>query len=349
MARILIDGRVLAHVRTSGVERYVRELVGRLPQAGPRHRFALARPPTRTRWIHHLWQHLWLPVRCAAGGYDLLFCPANIAPALKPARAKWVVTIHGIAYRFSPQSYGRSFSLYYSWLVPRSLNNADAIIAVSAAERRSLLAVYPCVPAEKIHVIANGVDPSVFNLEGQRGALEILQRRYGIRGDFVLAVGSFQEVKNLATLIESHRLIRDRIGAQLVLVGSAPTHPLSEGDGVTRVGYVDTDLRYFYQAAKMLVFPSIYEGFGLPPLEAMACGCPVIVSRAGALPEVCGDAAMYVDADDSQGIAAAMVEMAANEALRAQCIARGLRRAQNFTWEKTVAETMQIFDLLCNH
>lgn len=347
MARILIDGRVLAHVRTSGVERYVREVVGRLPQAGPRHQFALAQPPTRTRWIHHLWQHLWLPLRCAAGGYDLLFCPANIAPALKPARAKWVVTIHGIAYRVSPQSYRKSFWLYYSWLVPRSLNNADAIIAVSAAEKRSLLAAYPQVPAEKIHVIANGVDPSVFNLEGQRGALEILQRRYGIRGDFVLAVGSFQEVKNLAKLIESHRLIRDRIGAQLVLVGAAPAHALGEGGGVTRVGYVDTDLRYFYQAAKMLVFPSIYEGFGLPPLEAMACGCPVIVSKAGALPEVCGDAAVYVDAENSQGIAAAMVEMAANTALRAQCIERGLSRVKSFTWETTAAQTVRLFDQMC--
>lgn len=349
MARILIDGRVLAHAHTSGVERYVAEISRRLPLAGSNHRFEIARPPTQAKFAQHLWLHIVLPGCCAAGGYDALFCPANIAPLRKPSGTKLVLTVHGIAYRFSPESYSQSFYRYYSWLVPRSLQSADAILAVSSAEKKSILSEYPKVAAEKIHVIASGLDHAVFNMEGKQAAQEILKRRYGIGGRFILGVGSFTPVKNFAGLIEAYRSIRDRIGAQLVLVGGTSTHALNDSDGIAALGYVEADLRYFYQAAEMLVFPSRYEGFGLPPLEAMACGCPVIVSKAGALPEVCGDAAVYVDAEDCKSIAAAIVEMAGKEALRAEFIARGLRRAKNFTWEKTVAETVKIFDQLCSH
>lgn len=348
MARILIDGRVLAHAQTSGVERYVAEITRRLPLAGSKHRFELACPPTQAKFAHHLWLHVVLPRRCATGGYDALFCPANIAPLRKPSGAKLVVTVHGIAYRFSPESYSKSFYRYYSWMVPRSLQNADAILAVSAAEKKSILAEYPWVAAEKVHVVASGLDHSVFNTEGKQEAQEIIERRYGIVGNFILGVGSFKPVKNFDRLIEAHRSIRDRLGVQLVLVGGTPAHRLSESAGIAALGYVDAELRYFYQAAKMLVFPSRYEGFGLPPLEAMACGCPVIVSEAGALPEVCGDAALYVDAEDSESIGAAIVEMAAKEELRAEHVARGLLRAKSFTWEKTAAETVRIFDQLCD-
>ncbi|MBM4264869.1 MAG: glycosyltransferase family 4 protein [Deltaproteobacteria bacterium] len=347
MARILVEGRVLAHAQTSGVERYVAEVSRRLPLAGSMHRFEIARPLSQGMLSQHLWLHFSLPQRCAAGGYDVLFCPANIAPLLKPAAARLVLTVHGIAYRFSPESYSTSFCRYYSWLVPRSLKNADAVVAVSAAEKKSILNEYPWVAPEKIHVIAGGLDHSVFNLDSKGAAQEILKQRYGIRGEFILGVGSFKPVKNFAGLIEAYRAIRNRISAQLVLVGGTPAHGLSESAGITALGHIEADLRYFYQAAKMLVFPSRYEGFGLPPLEAMACGCPVIVSKAGALPEVCGDAAVYVDAEDTQSMAAAIVEMAAREELRDEHIARGSRRAKDFSWEKTAAETIKIFDQLC--
>ena len=347
MARILIDGRVLSHPPITGVGRYVSEISRRLASAGAPHYFELAQPPTQSRIVHHLWEHLYLPIRCAAGRFSILFCPANIAPLVKPPGVKVVLTIHGIAFRFSPESYDKSFRRYYSFLVPWSLRIADAILTVSTTEKNSILTAYPWISSEKIHVIASGVDHAVFNDQGKPQARDILQRRYGITSNFVLGVGSSKPVKNLARLIEAYQAVRDRIGAQLVLVGEMPMTVPSNVPGVIALGHIDADLPHFYKAAKMLVFPSLYEGFGFPPLEAMACSCPVIVSTAGALPEVCGDAAHYVAAEDVGAITAAMVQIAEDAELQNTLVDRGCRRAKNFTWEKTAAETVKIFESLC--
>ena len=346
MASILIDGRTLAHEQTSGVKRYVAEISRRLALACSSHEFEIARPPTSMKVVHHLWEHLYLPLRCLGNRFQLLFCPANIAPALKPGRAKLVLTIHGIAYRYFPESYSKSFSYYYSHLVPRSLKNADAIIAVSNAEKKSILAQFPWVAERKIHVVLSGIDQDVFNHGERFQAQQVLRHRYGIEGDFVLAVGSFKSVKNFAKLVEAYSSVADRLGAKLVLLCGTQSLPVRPHPDVSLIGYVGADMPSFYRAAKLLVCPSSYEGFGFPPLEAMACGCAVLASSAGALPEVCGDAAYYFNANDAPGMAAAIVHFMKEENLRRESIERGFRRVKEFTWERTVSETLKVFETL---
>ena len=344
MARILFDGRVLAHAQKSGVERYASEISRRLVDARSEHSVAVARPPTRAKAIHHLWEHFYLPFCCVDSGFDLLFCPANIAPMFWPSRVKVVVTAHGIAFRYSPESYSQSFYYYYSCVVPRSLKSADAVIAVSSAEKKSILTQYPFLTESKIHVVPNGIDPSEFNPGDKEQSRQIIELRYGISGEFLLAVGSFKAVKNFNRLIEAFSSIYDRVKLKLVLLGSGEKGIAQIRPNILTVGYIDDDMANFYRAANCLVCPSTYEGFGFPALEAMACGCPVIASNAGALPEICGDAACFVDPHDTKAIADAIIKVTTDDSLKEKMIERGLRRAKEFTWERTVQGTLKVFD-----
>jgi glycosyltransferase involved in cell wall biosynthesis len=356
MARILIDGRVLAHAQTSGVERYVTEICRGLATAGAMHHFEVARPTTRARILQHIWEHAYLSWRCVAAGFDLLFCPANIAPLIN-GRTKLVVTIHGIAFRYSPQSYSKSFYYYYSYLVPRTLERADAIIAVSNAEKQSILQQYPVVPANRIHVVPNGVDHALFKPGGKEQARAVLQQRYGVNDEFVLGVGSFKSLKNFNKLIDAYLALGERLGgarsghptpdtlpSKLVLLSGADAPPVRLPSNVIAIGDVGQEMPSFYQAAACLVCPSLYEGFGFPALEAMACGCPVIASRAGALPEICADAAYYIDAHDRQSIADGIMKVVTDSGLRNDLIERGLCRAREFTWERASKDTLKVFD-----
>ena len=350
MANIVVEGRVLQHSRTRGVERYVSEMCRLLPEVAPQHRFRIVRPLRGTRLAQHIWEHCILPISCMTEKADLLFCPANIAPAFMPARVKFVVTLHGLAFRYSPESYSRAFFSYYSILTPLLLKKTEGLIAVSMAEKRSILAQYDWVDESKIHVVPSGINKRMFNCTHRDKAKEVLERGYEIRGDFVLAVGSFAPVKNFARLIQAFSIIKCRIETGLVLIcGTAgifrsDAASIQNNSRIKIIDDVGADLVRFYQAATLLVFPSLYEGFGFPPLEAMACGCPVVVSNVAALPEVCGDAAYYVDPNDTHSIAAGIERVSTDESLRQSLIKRGLRRARDFTWEKTAQETLKVFD-----
>lgn len=332
------------HRQKSGVERYTAEISRRLSAAESKHSFAIAHPPTGAKIIHHLWEHSYLPLYGSVGGFDLIFCPANIAPVLRPRRAKVVVTTHGIAFRHSPESYSKSFYYYYSFIVPRSLKSADAVIAVSSAEKRSILGQYPAITESKIHVVSNGINLKEFNPGDRDKAREILKQSYGIAGEFLLAVGSFKPVKNFSRLIEAFSSISSSMNLSLVLLCGGDRGLKQLARSISAVGYVDSDMANFYRAAKCLVCPSTYEGFGFPVLEAMACGCPVIASNSGALPEICGEAACYVDPGDSQDIANAIIKLTSEENLRCEAIERGLRRAGEFDWDRTVRDTLQVFE-----
>ncbi len=350
MAQIVIEGRVLQHSRTSGVERYVSEMCRLLPEVAPKHRFRIARPSHGTRLAQHIWEHCILPISCVTEKTDLLFCPANIAPAFKPVRVKLVVTLHGLAFRYSPESYSRAFLSYYCFLTPLVLKKAEGLIAVSMAEKKSILAQYDWVDESKIHVVPSGINERMFNCTDRDAAKDVLERRYGIRGDFVLAVGSFAPVKNFARLIQAFSMIVSRTQSRLVLVcGAAGVSRTKRGSiqnnsKINIIDNVGADLVSFYQAATLLAFPSLYEGFGFPPLEAMACGCPVVVSNVAALPEVCGDAAYYVDPHDTHSIAAGIEKVLTDEGIRQDLVKRGLLRARDFTWENTARETLKVFD-----
>ena len=255
---------------------------------------------------------LWYPLRLGrlAAGLDLLHCPTYRAP-LRP-RVPLVVTVHDVAVVGHPEWFPRWHRETGRRALRAGVRAADAVVAVSSFTRDELVALLG-VPPERVRVVPNGVAP-VFTPEGPRA-----------EGDYVLAVGTLEPRKNLARVVEAARLA----GVELRVAGA------SGWGEVAREGWVgepsDRELAALLRGARCLVYPSLYEGFGLPVLEAMACGTPVVTSRGGATEEVAGGAAVLVDAGAVDAIAAGS---AAADVRRDELVAAGLERARPFTWSR---------------
>jgi glycosyltransferase involved in cell wall biosynthesis len=240
-----------------------------------------------------------------------------------------------------------------------AVRSADRIIAVSGATRDDLRRVLR-VPDDKVVVIHEAVAPE-FAVPPGPEAIDAVVRRYGIRRPYCLFVGNVEPRKNLARLVEAFGLLRARAGRpglgpppQLALVGTrgwlyngilAAVEAQGGAPDIVFTGYVPPDdLPALYAGAACFVFPSLYEGFGLPVLEAMAAGAPVVASRVGAIPEVAGDAALLVDTRRSGELAEAIETVLADAALRARLIDRGRARARRFTWEAVARETLDVYE-----
>ena len=248
-----------------------------------------------------------------------------------PFRARQVVMIHDIIPLLVPQG-NRKQQLYFRYVLPGALRRASAVITPSSTVRDQLKEVYG-IPEHKIHVIHHGSDHAFGVGEWPR-----CQEK----GRYILYVGRGDSHKNLERLLRGFRQIAGAIDHTLVLVGVDECRPdgrsQAGGDRILFKGYVSSEEKTaLYRNASLLVFPSLQEGFGLPPLEAMLNGCPVVASSASCVPEVCGDAACYVDPTDVASIAEGMYQVATDEGLRTEMIARGLVRARIFSW-KTSAD-----------
>jgi len=203
-------------------------------------------------------------------------------------------------------------------------------------------------------VIYTSADPRFKFLRDKEAARSYILHQYGIKDPFILYVGTLEPRKNIPTLIHAFAKVKkDGFPQKLLLIGGkgwkyeeifSAINELSLTDQILIPGYVpDEDLVYFYNVADLFVYPSLYEGFGLPPLEAMACGTPVITSNKSSLPEVVGDAALLVDPLDVRALAGAIERVLANEELRAQLSERGLKRAKFFSWKKTAERTWEVY------
>ncbi len=335
--KFLVDGRVLGHTAYSGVENYAEHLFRKIGTAAN-----IAAPAFENRYMQQLWEHTLLPWK--ARKYDLLFCPANIAPIRIPRQTKLVLTLHDVAFVTQPHSVSSAFASYYRFLVPRNINRADRIITISEASRDEIIRYYPKAK-EKISVIPLGVS-SIY-----RPQASVEKKKQ------ILYVGSVNERKNVAGVIEAFETLPEDFGCRLVLIGNYfGNFQLSERTLSTlrraeknplitfRTGIDDEALMYEYNRSECLLFPSRYEGFGLPPLEAMACGTPVITSNVSSMPEVCGDAALYCDPYDINDIKNKIELLLGDETLREALRQKGLERAKLFTWEKAAAAHMQVFE-----
>jgi glycosyltransferase involved in cell wall biosynthesis len=266
----------------------------------------------------------WYPFRLARVDADVLHCTTYYGP-LAP-RTPTVVTVHDLAVWRHPDAFGRWTRTYVPRVVPRVVHAARRVIAVSdftASELEHVLHV----PRERIRVIPNGVDET-FNPDGPRAS-----------GDYVLAVGTLEPRKNLERAIEA----AGRLGVELRIAGEAGWGDVDvQRPHVTSLGRVDdSELAELLRGARCLVYPSLYEGFGIPVLEAMACGTPVVTSRGGATEEVAGGAAVLVDPLDPADIAAG-IERADRE--RATLRDAGLTRARAFTWDETAQRTRAVYE-----
>jgi glycosyltransferase involved in cell wall biosynthesis len=308
----VINARAAARAEIGGVERVAREMVARLPRTTPGRYRVAEPPPALAHRAGHAWEQAWLPLKRA----ELIYSPANLAPV---ASRRNVVVIHDVAALRHPEWYGRAYVAWHRALLPRLARRARLVITVSDFSRREIEDVL----GVSATVIPNGVD-------------ERFQPAEEATGDYALVVGSRIARKNLAALTAAADALK-ALGIELVAAGSGRGYMRPETTGIRQLGYVpDDQLPGLYAKARVLLMPSLYEGFGLPCLESMASGTPVVAAARAALPETCGDAALLVEPD---GFAEAAVRAATTD--RDRLRKAGLERAARFTWERTARETDQ--------
>ncbi len=361
--RVYINGRFLQQPIT-GVQRYARELLaawdrmlvsGEIGGQGIEFRVLAPRGPIampkleriRLRQVGRLGGHLWTQIELPFFARDgLLFSPGNIHPLFSLGRMGGVVTVHDLAYAAYPDAYSKAFRLLYSLLVPAALRRADAVITVSDAEKTHILGRHP-VANGRIHAVHLGAPNGRAAGEGTSASNETSANR-----PFVLWVGTLIARKNPQGVIDAVARVSQDTPLDLIVAGASQPGLLKGGLSLPQElqgrvhfhGQINdiAGLRRLYESAIALVFPSFYESFGLPPLEAMRFGCPVIASDIPALREICGDAALYADPRQPADIARRIRGLLNDPALRAELRERGLRRAAFFTWERCARETFTI-------
>jgi glycosyltransferase involved in cell wall biosynthesis len=326
---------------TTGVQRYLLGLLNYMPA-----KLDSVKPPRALQGIKgHLWEQFCLPTLLQR---RLLWSPGNTGPI---GISRQVLTVHDAASLDHPEWFERKFALWYAALLPRLIRKVSAIITVSHFSKERIVRLTG-VKAERVHVIYNGVDKR-FHLP-EPDTFQRAREHFGLSSPYLLFVGSLEPRKNLKRLLKAWQSGRFD-GATLAVVGAtghlfAKMNFDSVLEGVRLLGRVEDDLLPgLYSSAAGFVYPSIYEGFGLPPLEAMACGCPVAISDIPAHREVCGEVATYFDPFSPEEISNKLEWLLRLDgAPRTLLVEGGLRRAAGYNWERAASETWEILKLAMN-
>jgi glycosyltransferase involved in cell wall biosynthesis len=365
--RIGIDARPLA-VQAAGVPRVVNGLIRELEKLDQvnsyylysHHEFNL--PFGNPRWHKRIGVRLsrlpgivwYLTEGRRAILKDKLdvFWSAMYIPHLAiPSSIATILTVHDLEWRLYPQTMSRKTYYAHRLLVWPSVQKADRIVSDSESTARDLKRIMH-LPASRIEVIHLGVD-SAYRPQDRAKAAEYVAGKYGISKDYVLAVGTVQPRKNLATLVKARRILRDRAAPsfQLVVAGARGWKNTQLDETIRRLGLTGDEIRFLgvvpeedlpvlYSGSSVFVFPSLYEGFGLPLLEAMACGVPVIASNTSSVPEVVGDAAILVSPTEPEAFAGAILQVRSDDDLRKAMVEKGLRRATGFSWGRAASQLL---------
>ena len=296
---------------------------------------------------YRLQEHFSIPGKLRSLGVDLFHTPHYVLPLL--CRERSVVTIHDCIHLLFPEYLPNAYAKHYAkFMMGQAISRSELILTVSEASRRDILRFYPDADPEKLQVVPNAIDPAILDAPSEE-EMEHVRERYQIRGRFVLYAGNIKPHKNLERLIAAFGLLKQRPGhddVRLFIAGDDVHKYLSLRRAVETAG-VRHDVRFFgfvpdvtlsalYRMASVFAFPSLYEGFGLPPLEAMACGTPVVTSRLSSLPEVVDDAAVLVDPYDPEAIAAGIESVLDDATFADDLRERGHRRALEFSWDRSV-------------
>ncbi|MDQ2898884.1 MAG: glycosyltransferase family 4 protein [Acidobacteriota bacterium] len=378
--KIAIDVR---RIRDFGVGTYIRNLLNALGAADTRNEYCLISPPANARELAHLppnfrpvlyargdedrLDHFALPILLRELRPDLAHMPFNRVPLFMPK--PYVVTVHDLSSLLFEQSTGAMKDLR-RFRFRRGLSRASRVVAVSAATRRDVQNILS-IPEARLRLVYNAPDPQFFGhrhlADARAAGPEAADRernrileRYQIHYPFLLYAGNIRPQKNIPRLVEAFAVVRTDLAEhpvyrdlRLIIIGDEISKFPSVRRAVIQsrvehsvrfLGFVPFDtLRFFYELAAAFVFPSLYEGFGLPPLEAMASGTPVVTSNASSLPEAVGDAAMLVNPENVFDIARGIKEVLLNDDLRANLICKGKIHAASFSWDRTAREMIEIY------
>ncbi|WP_187263692.1 glycosyltransferase family 4 protein [Pontibacter beigongshangensis] len=291
----------------------------------------------------HLWEQFELPLFLKKQGNPLLLNLANTAPLLYPNK---VVTIHDLAFKVNPGWFSKPFYLYYNFLIPHIARNSLKIITVTQHMKADITQILN-VPATKVEVIYNAVSFSSAPANSKSEKNDLPAR-------YVLAVSSLDPRKNFVRLLKAFGAIQDKEVKLLIIGGSSKVFAdqelqrlLKETPQAQAIGYVpDEELHRLYRHATAFIYPSLYEGFGIPNIEAMALGCPVITSAIGPIEEVCGKAALFVDPYQETDITARLNQLLASQPLQEELRAKGLEQAGRYSWRQSARQLLDILQQL---
>jgi len=370
--KVAIDYTAAARQR-AGIGRYTRSLIHALAQQDHTNSYTLyvpsdarylgdastfpnnfhiTRAPLNERAMVTLWQRARIPfpIEIFTGGADVFYSPDFVLP---PTRAKRkILTVHDLSFKRVPETAVPNLKWYLEGAVPRAVQRADLILADSDATRQDLIELFH-PPLERVRTLYSGYDP-LFRRVTDANELTRVREKYKLQRPFILNVGTIEPRKNLTRLIQAFAQLPARGELELVIAGGrgwmydeiyAAPQKFGVGGAVRFLGFTpDADLPALYSFAELFVYPSLYEGFGLPVLEAMACGAAVVTSNNSSLPEVAGDAALLVDAQDTDALVSAMRCLLEDTDLRKRLQEKACERAKLFSWEKSARELREAFE-----
>ncbi|MBN1397124.1 MAG: glycosyltransferase family 4 protein [Bacteroidetes bacterium] len=361
-AQILTDGR-------TGVTRFAKNVIELLPEIGKPHEFVIFGNPKDVIVKHSnailiptsdsinssakriLWEQTVLPRLIKKYNLDLMYYPDHTSPIYK-IKPKVIISVHDVSTFAVPETVGFKRRLYKQTVIKRSAKLCDAIITGSEATKKEISKYLPG-SASKVRVVPYGLEESFSQIKDKKILLSI-KAKYNLSAPFILHVGTVEARKNIIRMIRAFAKGHKNYGFQhkLVLVGK-PGYGydkiqqtiIEEGvkDFVTITGHIDNeDLSGIYSLADVLIYPSLYEGFGFPPLEAMKCGCPVVASHVTSLPEVIGLAGVYVNPESDESILGALYRVISDRKLHGKLVQLGKERVLHFTWKNTVKGILEV-------
>lgn len=356
--KIIFDARVFEK-QMHGIARYGQNLLDRLLALDPENDYrVLIRFPEVKDWIRtdprvtwltvpvppYTLREQWLvPWRLRGEPFDLFFSPTYILPRSLASRG--ILTIHDLIHLAFPAEYGRKYRGFYRWLVRPAVQRSRRVFTVSRSSKNDIIRYLGC-PEEKIIITPNGVDPHWWASPPDSQ----VPAPGGLNREFILFVGNPRPHKNVFRVLEAFQeLVREgSFSGILVVVGLSPGEmPSPPAERVRMLPHCsDPELRALYHAARLLAAPSLYEGFGLPVLEAMACGCPVLIGDRASLPEIAGPAGWVVDPTRVDSIREGMRRILLEPALREQRRKDGLTQARRYSWEETARTVLSVFQEL---
>jgi glycosyltransferase involved in cell wall biosynthesis len=347
----------------TGTETYSRELIRALLALNGTHAYRLytrervpreyfgasANFQVRAMPFPRLWSHLRLSLEMVARPPEVLFVPAHVLPLVHPRRS--IVTVHDLGQLHFPDAYPARQRLYHNASARWNARGAAHLFVDSEATRDDVARFYRVAP-DKMTVVYPAYDARLYQPGRDAARIEAIQSRFRIGGDYVLAVGTIHPRKNYARLIEAFSKLTIP-HCQLVIVGKRGwlfgsivdrAKSLGLASRVLFLDYVPAaEMPALVSGARVFAFPSLHEGFGLPVLEAQACGTPVVCSMTSSFPEVAGDAALFVDPFDVDALAAALERAWVDDALRAKLIAHGFENVKRFSWDKSARQVLDVF------